>query len=332
MVPPEMSTRSVLARACALALLLSVPRAARAEDADSLIKQGVELRRAGKDEAALGQFRRAYDLAPTPRALAQMGLAEQALGRWVDGETHLQRALEAGDDPWIAKYRATLESSRAEIGRHLGSLFVTGGPEGAELRVDGHPVGTLPLRRPVRLPLGTFALEASAGGHVVAARAVSIAAGITAHEDLSTPAATPAAPPAPTAAAPAAVAQREGAREADDAAASAGSGRRTLAWAAAGGAVAIAAAGGVVLFLGNRDAASYNTTCAVGSTTGTCGDRQTWGRREQIGGIAGLVAGAALGATSAWLVLSEPARADGERRVACAPAVERWGASCALRF
>jgi len=303
------------------------PRAP-AERADGLIKQGVELRRAGNDAGALEQFRRAYDLAPTPRALAQMGLAEQALGRWIDGEAHLARALEAGQDPWIAKYRGTLETSRAEIGKHLGSLYVTGGPEGAELRLDGQPVGTLPLRRPVRLPVGTFALEASVGGHVVVARAVSIAAGVTAHEDLSAPAA-PASPSPASAAAPVIVTSREGAR--DEGPPEASSGRRRLAWIAAGGAVAVAAAGGVVLFLGNRDARSYNTMCGE-STSGTCSDLQTRGKREQVAGVVGLVAGGALGATAAWLFLSEPARPSEERRVACAPALDRWGAACALRF
>ncbi|HVU50572.1 MAG TPA: tetratricopeptide repeat protein, partial [Polyangia bacterium] len=317
-----MPARRVLARACALALLLSAPGAARADDPDALIKQGVELRRAGRDEAALEQFRRAYDLAPTPRALAQMGLAEQALGRWIDGETHLSRALEGSQDPWIVKYRVTLEGSLAEIGKHLGSLFVTGGPEGAELRVDGQAVGTLPLRRPLRLPLGTFALEASAGGHVVVARAVSIAAGITAHEDLSGPAPPPVAPSsAPT---PASV-SREAARDDEAGAAHAEAARRTLAWVATGGAVTLAAAGGIVLFLGDRDARSYNATCPAEPAGGGCSDLATRGRREQLAGVAALVAGGALGATAAWLFFSEPARASGERRLACAPALDRWG-------
>jgi hypothetical protein len=85
--------------------------------------------------------------------------------------------------------------------------------------------------------------------------------------------------------------------------------------------------------LGNRDASAYNT-CPGGATDDHCGDLQTRGRREQIGGVAGLVTGAAIGGAAAWLFLSEPPRADGERRVACAPAptLDRWGATCALRF
>ena len=71
-----------------------------------------------------------------------MGLAEQALGRRIDGEAHLTKALEAAQDSWIAKYREALEGSRAEIAKHLGSLPVTGGPDGAEFASTGacgHP-------------------------------------------------------------------------------------------------------------------------------------------------------------------------------------------------
>jgi hypothetical protein len=320
MFSPEMSPAMVLARALPLALVLIAPARAQAQDADALIKQGVELRRAGQDQAALEQFRHAYDLEPTPRALAQMGLAEQALGRWIDGEAHLARALEAAQDPWIAKYRGTLEGSRAEIGKHLGSLAVTGGPDGAELRVDGRPVGTLPLRRTLRLPLGTFTLEASVAGRVVVARAVSIVAGITTHEDLSS-----AAPAPPVAVQQGQHASTSDARPGDEGGSGGGIARRHLAWIAAGGAVALVGAGAAFLYVGNNNASAYGT-CMVGN----CESLKTTGTREQVAGVTGLVLGGALGATAAVLFASTPVTAD--RRVACAPRLDLGGASCALRY
>ena len=326
MFPPDMSPRSVVLRVLAVALLLSVPAAARAQDADAYIKQGVELRRAGKDQAALEQFRRAYDLAPTPRALAQLGLAEQALGRWIDGEAHIIKALEAEQDPWISKYRETLEGSRAEIAKHLGSLSVTGGPAGAELRIDGQPVGALPLRRTLRLPLGTFALEATEGGHVVVARAVSIVAGMTTREDLSGPA--PATGPVVPAARPA----NAGPREGDDPEARAGVGRRTLAWAAAGGALVLAGAGGALLAFGDRNADTHNNGPCRDMPSDSCVSLQRRGEREQVAGVAGLVIGGALGATAVALFLTMPPSRDGGRSVACAPAFDSLGASCVMRF
>ena len=51
---------------------------------EALIKHGLELREKHDDEGALAEFQRAYQLSKGGRALAQIALAEQALGRWVD--------------------------------------------------------------------------------------------------------------------------------------------------------------------------------------------------------------------------------------------------------
>jgi hypothetical protein len=329
----DMSSHRGRVRALALTLLLSLPATARAQDADALIKQGVDLRRAHDDEGALEQFRRAYDLEPTPRALAQMGLAEQALGRWVDGEAHLTRALEAADDPWIAKYRPTLVGSRVEIAKHLGSLTVTGGPDGAELRVDGRPAGTLPVRRTLRLPLGTLEIEARSGGRVLIARAVSIVAGLSTRVDLSASGAPSPALSAPAAAPRAAPAAGLSARN-EDRETTTGSfpTRRQLAWISAGGALVVGGAGGVLLSLGNRSADEYNAGSCQATPGDSCDSLRRRGAGEQVAGVVGLVAGATLAATSVTFFILSGAGADGETRIACAPALGAQGAVCALRF
>src|SRR5258708_34500686 len=107
---------------------------AEAAVADLAIAHGVSLRREHRDTEALAEFRRAYAEAPTPRALAQIGLAEAALEQWVTAEVDLQRAL-ASDDPWIAKHRQVLRLALNEIDAHLATLEV-GGPEGGDLRID----------------------------------------------------------------------------------------------------------------------------------------------------------------------------------------------------
>ena len=104
---------------------------------DELIKEGVEKRRAGEDAAALDLFRLAYELKHSPRAVGQMGLAEMALGRWLNAETHLQEALTAAQDPWIKKNSRALEASQVSVREHLGNLEVLGSPEGAEVIVEG---------------------------------------------------------------------------------------------------------------------------------------------------------------------------------------------------
>src|SRR5947209_3601580 len=79
--------------------------------ADAAIRRGVDLRKQGRDMDALEEFRKAYAAARSPRALAQIALAEQALGRWVDAESDLDQALASKSDPWIRKNVATLNGA-----------------------------------------------------------------------------------------------------------------------------------------------------------------------------------------------------------------------------
>jgi Flp pilus assembly protein TadD len=74
--------------------------AAQGED---LIAHGIELRNTQRDHEALTVFQRATAEQRTPRAVAQLGLCEHALGMWVEAESHLQEALRATQDPWIVK-------------------------------------------------------------------------------------------------------------------------------------------------------------------------------------------------------------------------------------
>src|SRR5262245_19785516 len=101
--------------ALALVTLASGPAAAAPartsanEQAEAYIRRGVELRRKPDEGGALQEFRRAYELAPSPRAAAQMGMAEAKLKNWVDAEKHLAESLRARTDPWIKQNRAVLE-------------------------------------------------------------------------------------------------------------------------------------------------------------------------------------------------------------------------------
>src|SRR4051812_24298887 len=181
---------------CRLSLPLSIALAcvsvaaaapARADDVEALIKRGVELRRSGQDAEALELFRRAYDAAQTPRALAQMGLAEQALGRWPEAEAHIVKALAADKDAWILKNRSTLDASLVAIGEHLGSLEILGEPAGAEVIVDGQVAGKLPMAQPLRLATGSVAVEVRARGRLSVSRTVLVSAGQLTRETVRLP-------------------------------------------------------------------------------------------------------------------------------------------------
>jgi hypothetical protein len=146
--------------------VVAAPSVARADQVDRLIDQGISLRLQGNLEGALDLFTRAHALAPTARTLAQMGLAEGALHRWIASENHLAAALASHDTPWIEvpRNREALEQALATVRSHVGTLKVVG-PAGARVDVDDREVARLPLTSPLRLAEGPAHVTATAPGY-----------------------------------------------------------------------------------------------------------------------------------------------------------------------
>lgn len=180
-----MPARHVWSISIALAILFALVLTgapARADDAtaDALITRGIELRETGKDDEALVLFRQAYAKSPTSRARAQVALAEQALGLWVNAEADLLGALADTEDPWIAKHRSALDGALAIVRRRLGSLEVRGN-EGAEVFLDGVRLGALPATG-FRVEAGTRRLDVRLAGYHASTRTVEVPASGVARE------------------------------------------------------------------------------------------------------------------------------------------------------
>jgi hypothetical protein len=185
----------------ALALVVTATSTARADPSASEqdVQRGIELRRVGKNREALSAFEEAYRLEPSIRAGAQIALAHQALGEWVEAERGLERALTSGDDPWIARYRDDLERALATVRRHLGWLVVEVNVAHGELVVDDTSHHDLPSSEPVRVTAGSVPIEVRAPGFVSVRRAVDVDPGAQVHVAValeSIPASTPLAAPA----------------------------------------------------------------------------------------------------------------------------------------
>jgi hypothetical protein len=155
-------------RAATIALVLVArldPALARADDDPNvLIMRGLDLRRAGRSADALALFRRAYELAPSPRALGQLGLVESSLQLWADAEAHLLAALATPDDVWVHRNRQFLEQARDRTKEHMGELLITG-PPGTKVSVGERRIGSLPLSVPVRLAEGNVVINATSDGY-----------------------------------------------------------------------------------------------------------------------------------------------------------------------
>jgi hypothetical protein len=149
--------------ACAWIAMESIARAADGEVGE-LMAAGIQFRRQHQDASALDAFQRAYAVDKSPRTMAQIALAEQALGRWLDAERHLEEALKGESDPWIARNQSPLREALADVARHLGQLDLEANVPGAELLLDDQPVGPLPLKG-MRVAAGKAVLEIRAEGY-----------------------------------------------------------------------------------------------------------------------------------------------------------------------
>jgi len=160
-------------------VLAQAPETASPEE--EAIARAVALRRAGRDDDALRLLRDLHDARPTPRVLAQLALAEQATGAWLDAAEHLDRALDA-DDVWITEHRDVLEAARVEIGAHLGQLDVVTDAPSAWVRVNGGERRPLPLDAPLRVVAGDTVVEVGAEDHHAISRVVQVPGGGRARE------------------------------------------------------------------------------------------------------------------------------------------------------
>ena len=162
------TTRTIGLAVAGILLALSAPAAAEPTDTsiDEDIELGVTLREAGRDQEALERFEAAYRRSKEPRALAQIALAEQALGRWVAAEQHLTEAL-ASSDPWIQARSRPLRRALAKIKSMLASLTVViPGVDGATVVVNGQRRGTTPLPAAISVVAGRVVIEVSAEGYL----------------------------------------------------------------------------------------------------------------------------------------------------------------------
>ncbi|MFO0625075.1 MAG: hypothetical protein U0325_05610 [Polyangiales bacterium] len=280
---------------------------------EALLRRGVALRQRGDDAGALDQFQRARALSDEPRVLAQVALAEQALGRWVDAARDLREAASHEDDPWIRRNAAALGGARDEIMRHVGGLTVEGPGAQGELRVDDARVAALPMTAPVVVLAGERALEVRREGYTPWTQAITVRPGELNRVDvpaLQALVVTPVAPVAPP--------RR-------------GQGQRIAGWSLVGLSAASLGVGiyGLVARDNAQGAFQQDRTCATAMPAAACADRRSTADTMNAVMIAGFVGAGVLAAVGVTLVLTAPSNRPAVT-LACAPGLRAVG--CALSF
>lgn len=149
---------------------------AESAEVETLIAEAIALREQGKDVAALEDLKKASKLDPrSVRVQVHLSNVYQALGQWLPADQYLRMALAQPDHPYVQRHRQELDDARSVIEDNLGTLDVEGEPAGAEVRLNGRVIGTLPLSAPVPVTVGTYTLEVRMDGHYPVRRPIAIA-------------------------------------------------------------------------------------------------------------------------------------------------------------
>ncbi|MET0595367.1 MAG: PEGA domain-containing protein [Polyangiaceae bacterium] len=160
---------------------LAAPDAPQGEaavgEASQHFTKGVQLFKEWSFDAALAEFRRAYQLAPSYRVLYNIAQVYFELHNYVDSLKFFRQYLTEGGTEIPPERRAQVEADIRKLEGRVGYLEVSANLEGVQVSVDEVPVGTLPLRTPILVNPGVRRVSATKVGYAVIARNVTVAGG-----------------------------------------------------------------------------------------------------------------------------------------------------------
>jgi tetratricopeptide (TPR) repeat protein len=167
----------------------------RATEAEQHFQRGVKLFDDGDYKLALVEFQRSYELVPVYRVLYNIGSVEFQLGRYANARRTLTRYLEAGGDKIPDKRRADVLQDLEALKIRTAQLRLVVDVPGADVLLDGEPIGRSPLADRQLVDAGAHRLEVRKNGFATATESVTLAGGDDRTVDVHlTPAPTDAAP------------------------------------------------------------------------------------------------------------------------------------------
>lgn len=156
----------------------AAPDAASIRDASVHFEHGVQLYNEADYRASLVEFKRAYQLAPNPAVLYNIGETHYQLQNYAAASSALEQYLtESGPS---APHRAEVEQTMQVLQSRVGRLEVQTG-EAASISVDDETIGTTPFASPPRVSIGHRKVTATRDGFAPVSQFVDISAGETAH-------------------------------------------------------------------------------------------------------------------------------------------------------
>jgi hypothetical protein len=173
------------------------PPTATLKDAGKHFQRGVALYTETDYRAALIEFRRAYETAPNPAVLYNIGQTYYQLQNYAAALLTLQRYLnESGPN---ALHRHEVEQTLETLQSRVGKVTITANLAGCDISIDDEPTGKTPFPEPQLVSIGRRKVTASHPGTPPQTQFVDVAAGDTVQLSftLNEAASVPVAPIAP---------------------------------------------------------------------------------------------------------------------------------------
>jgi tetratricopeptide (TPR) repeat protein len=144
------------------------------ERARASFHHGVQLYNEGSFEAALAEFRKAYQFSPNYRLLYNIAQTYYDLHDYVSSSKSLKQYVQEGGNELSATRRTEVNELNQKLDERIAYLDIVCNLDGADIRVDDLSVGVSPLTSVVPVNAGPRRITAIKLGHPVAGRMATV--------------------------------------------------------------------------------------------------------------------------------------------------------------
>jgi len=149
--------------------------AAKIDEARSRYDRGKQLYEEGAFDAALTEFQRAYELAPSYKILYNIGQVHRQRNDYASALRVFERYVKEGGSDLDAKRKGDIEKEIAQLKGRVATLQISTNVAGAEILVDDEPVGKTPLPQGILVNSGKRKITASKEGRAPVSKIVNVA-------------------------------------------------------------------------------------------------------------------------------------------------------------
>ena len=147
------------------------------DEARLRFQKGVQLFHEWSFEAALAEFRKAYQLAPSYRLLYNIAQVHYELHNYVDALKAFRQYVNEGGSEIPVDRRTQVEAEIRKLVGRVGYIEVVANVDAGQVAIDDVPVGNLPIKAPILVNPGVRRVSVTKPGFGTTARNVTIAGG-----------------------------------------------------------------------------------------------------------------------------------------------------------